>query len=257
MDEESKDVSASTDVVADTATDVSSATEEVSTNEAQADVSTDAANETDQSDSEAAGESEETEAGDGEELKPKSQNRFQKLANENRDLKERIAQLEQLAVPTEQDYLEGGYEPTEAKLNALEAKIAQRDQIEKVTSLNHAIDNDMARIIHDFPQLDPKNEQFNKELAIDLFTQYDRDSGAQYTDDGITLNTNQLPYQYIRDKMRLIEKARAEARVKAQKNVESMVSAAETTSSKAPVITKEAKDMSTKELEANLGIVYQ
>ena len=257
MDEQSTDVTASTEAVADTATDVSSATEEVSTTEAQAEESTDATEAAGQTEESEVGESAETEANNGEELKPKSQNRFQKLANENRDLKERVAQLEQLAVPTEQDYIDGGYDPTEAKLNALEAKMAQRDSIEKVTSLNHAIDNDMSRILSEFPELNPTSKEFNKELAIDIFTQYDIDSGAEYTEDGITLNTNQLPFRYVQDKMRLIKKARADAKVQAQKDVESMVSAAESTGSKAPVVKREAKDMTSKELESTLGIVYQ
>lgn len=253
MDEQSSDVTASTDAAVDTTVDESSATEQVSEVEAPAEDNTDVSDE--QSDD--TGETAETETSDGEELKPKSQNRFQKLANENRDLKERVAQLEQLAIPSEQDYIDGGYDPTEAKLNVLEARLEQRDSIEKVTALNHAIDTDMSRILHEYPALDPNSKEFNRDLAIDLFTQYDKDSGAQYTEDGITLNTNQLPYQYISDKMRLIQKARAEAKVKAQKAVESMVSAADTTSSKAPVVKKEAKDMTSKELESSLGIVYQ
>lgn len=254
MDEESNGVDTSTnDVAVDTTAAESPTTEEVS---AEVEDTESANASTGQQ--EDVGGAEETEAGDGAELKPKSQNRFQKLANENRGLRERVAELEQLAVPTEQDYIDGGYDGTEAKLNALEARIQQRDAVESITNLNHSVDSDMARILHEYPELDPSNtEKFNKDLAIDLFSQFDRDSGAQYTQDGILLQTNQLPYQYIKDKMQLIEKASAKARVSAQKAVESMVASAETTSSAAPKVSKDAKDKSIEELEAELGIVYQ
>lgn len=169
-------------------------------------------------------------------LTEKSQNRFQKLANRNRELEEKIAQLEQLQVPTEEDYLEGGYDPIEAKVNAMQAERQQEKAIAQVERLNSAYDTDMLRIMNEYPQLNPKSDQFSEELAMELFTQYDQDSGVQYTEDNIVLGANQLPYQYIKDKMNLIGKATAKAQVKAQKDVERMVAAADTQGSKAPSV---------------------
>lgn len=194
------------------------------------------------------------EASEEEKLAPKSQNRFQKLANENRELRAKIAELEEVAIPSEQDYLDGGYDATEAKLNALEAKLQQRDTIEQITSLNSAIENDMVRIIHEYPELDPKSPKFREDLAKTIFTQYDQDSGAKYSKDGIVLETNQLPYSYIKQKMDLIGLASKDAQVKAQKSVEKMVAVAETPTGKS--IPKAPKEMTTKELEDNLGVVY-
>lgn len=179
-------------------------------------------------------------------LAPKSENRFQKLANtnkaltvENRQLTEQIKQLEQLQVPTEQDYIDGGYDPMEAKLNAMEAREQQRNAVEQVERLNSSYENDMLRVIHEYPQLDPNNKsQYNEALAIKLFTQYDKDTGAQYTDDGIVLNTNQLPHEYIKEKMDLIGIAAKQAGVTAQRNVEKMVAQADTPGSKAPELSK-------------------
>jgi hypothetical protein len=252
-EEEAKD----TGVVAETApveqtTEVESPTTEKATEEVQEDVAT--------SDDTEAVETETSEETDVEEateetLAPKSQNRFQKLANENRELKSRIAQLEEVSIPSEQDYLDGGYDATEAKLNVLEAKLQQREAIDNITSLNSAIDNDMVRIIHEYPHLDPKSPEFNKDLAVKLFEQYDKDSGAQYADGGIVLETKQLPFEYIKDKMALIGIASQDAKVSAQKSVEKMVAAAETPTGK--VIPKAPADMTKAELEKSLGVVYQ
>jgi len=239
-----------TDAPVEPTTEVESPTTEQATEEVTNDAAT--SEDTEPVETETA-ETEDTDVSD-ETLAPKSKNRFQKLANENRELKSKIAQLEELAVPTEQDYLDGGYDATEAKLNALEARFQQQEAIARVADLNRDIDNDMVRIVHEYPQLDPKNPQFNKDLAINLFNQYDRDSGAKYTEDGITLETNQLPYEYIKAKMELVGIASRNAKVEAQKSVEKMVSVAETPAGSPP---KEAKDMTIEEMEAAYGIVRQ
>lgn len=183
-------------------------------------------------------------------LAPKSENRFQKLANRNRELEERVKQLEEFKVPTEQDYIDGGYDPMEAKVNAMQAEWQQSQALGKVKELNQDYETDMVRIIHEYPQLDPTNDLYNEKLAIGLFTQYDRDSGTQYADGGVVLTTNQLPHQYIKDKMDLIGIASANERVKAQKNVERMVSAADTQGSRAPAV---SKDDSTEALRDRLA----
>lgn len=181
-------------------------------------------------------------AAETEELKPKSQNRFQQLANDNRHLREQIKELEDLQIPTQDDYIEQGMDETQAKLSVLEAKQQQRDAIDSVVYLNQSVDNDLANVMREFPVLDPSSKQFNEKLATSVMSQYDRDSGAEYDKTGIMIRTAQLPYQYIKDKMDLVSMASAQAKVEAQKNVESMVSQADTPSSTAPVPTDSATE---------------
>jgi len=249
MAEDSQSVTETTEVAAQP-TDVA---EPVETTEVESQPTEETQDTTDTQEAEV---TEETETSDESDLSPKSQNRFQKLANENKSLREKLAQLEALQVPTEQDYIDGGYDPIEAKVNALEANYNRDRQVDNIMQLNQAIDGDMNRIIVEFPQLNPKSPEFNQDLAQTLFNQYDQDAGAEYTEDGITLKTNQLPYQYIKNKMELIGLATSKAKVQAQKSVEQMVAAADTPSSKAPPAT-DLKDKSTKDLEKELGIVYQ
>jgi hypothetical protein len=167
-------------------------------------------------------------------LKPKSENRFQKLANENRNLKEQIKQFEALQVPTEEDYIESGMTQEQAEVAAIKANLQQRDAVESIVHLNQSVESDLERTMREYPQLDPSSKQFNEKLAASVMAQYDRDSGAEYDESGIMVRTTQLPYEYIKDKMELISMASAQAKVEAQKNVESMVSAADTPSSTAP-----------------------
>lgn len=169
------------------------------------------------------------------ELKPKSENRFQRLANENRDLKERLKGIEALQVPSKEDYLEDGQDETQAEISALKAQFAQRDAIETVTSLNNSIDVDLANMKQEFPILDPKSKEYNAKFANSILSQYDADTGAQYdTETGLMLSTAQLPYQYVKNKMDLMNMAYSRASVDAQRNVESMVSQSDSATASVP-----------------------
>ena len=169
------------------------------------------------------------------ELKPQSQNRFQKLANENRNLREQIRQLEQLKVKTADDFIEEGYDETAAEIQAVKEALAQRDAVDTVVNLNNAVNTDMERVLREYPQLDPSSKDFNKDLAVSIMQQYDRDAVAEYDPEtGIMISTNQYPYDYIKSKMDLISAARAQAQVEAQRNVEHMVAHADTPSASAP-----------------------
>lgn len=252
MAEEANDVvqdTPVTDAVVDTVettTDTSSEVEQTA-EETQADAPAEAEESTD---STAEAETDSVEE-NTEELKPKSQNRFQRLANENRELKDQVKQLESLKVPTEEDYIDSGMDATEAKLSALEANLQQRDAVESIVSLNHSVDSDLEQTMREYPQLDPQSKQFNEKLAASVMAQYDRDSGAEYDKSGIMIRTSQLPYEYIKDKMNLVGMASAQAKVEAQKNVESMVAHADTPSSTAP--TQDPKTETTEQMRERLA----
>ena len=248
MDEESNGVEATEVAAVEQTTEV----ESPATEQADEQVTEEASEETEQVQADEPETEADTQVEAEETLAPKSQNRFQKLANENRELRTKIAELEQVQVPTEQDYLDGGYDPIEAKVNAMQAEMQRDRAVNQITSLNKDIDNDMARIIHEFPVLDPQSPQFNKDLAVKLFNQYDKDAGTKYADNGIVLETAQLPHEYIKEKMELIGIASKNAQAKAQKSVEKMVSQAETPSGSPPI---DVKDMSIAEMEAKYGIV--
>ena len=170
-------------------------------------------------------------------LKPKSQVRFQKLANENRVLKEELRQLKELQVPSKEDYIEDGDDELTASVKALEADRAQEKAVNQIVELNQFVDTDIEKAMREFPLLNPQSKEFNPSLAQSLMEQYDSDSGAQYVEQNgqqVMISTSQLPYEYIKSKMDLIGIVSANAKVQAQKNVESMVAQADTPMSTAP-----------------------
>lgn len=182
-------------------------------------------------------ETEDVKVDETEELKPKSQNRFQRLANENRVLKQKLMEAEELKVPTEEEYLESGQDEVTASLNAIKAERQQEKAVEQIVYLNQSVDTDIEKVMHEYPALDPTSKVFNEKLAMSLMGQYDTDTGAQYIEQNgqkIMVSTTQLPYDYIKEKMNLIGMASDQAKIEAQKNVESMVAHADTPSSSAP-----------------------
>lgn len=243
MPEEKTDVA--TDVAAVeqpiTETDSSPVEEQVASDtaqaeESQAEVSNEQSNDTE-------GEKEEVAPGvQVDDLKPKSQNRFQDLANRNRELEQKLREMSEFQAPTKDDYIAGGYDESEARINALEAKLAQGEALGQVKQLNLAVDNDMVRVLSEYPELSPSSSKFNEKLAQNLMAQYDRDAQAEYSEDGIVLSANQMPYEYIKSKMDLLNLATKQERVTAQRNVEKMVAAAETPTGQAPTSESETLD---------------
>lgn len=118
-----------------------------------------------------------------ESLAPKSQNRFQKLANENRELKEQLERLksQETQVATEQELLnevnpETGdyYTPAEAeriaRQQALEAQqkatFEERQNLE-LQQHQEVVGNESRQALQDFPMLNPESKDFKPEIAAE------------------------------------------------------------------------------------------
>lgn len=239
MAEEAVDVTPETTEVVEDAVETTTETEssevEQTTEETEESEQSEETESTDEAEVET--ETEDVTVDETEELKPKSVNRFQQLANENRNLKQQLKELEELQVPTEEDYLESGQDELTASINALKAEREQEKAVEQIVYLNQSVDSDIEKVMGDYPVLNPKSPEFNEKLAQSLMGQYDTDTGAQYVEQNgqkIMVSTTQMPYDYIKEKMDLIGMASAQAQIVAQKNLESMVSQADTPSSSAP-----------------------
>lgn len=117
-------------------------------------------------------------------LAPKSENRFQKLANENRELKERLDRLksQETQVATEQELLnevnpETGenYSPQEAEriaraqsLESQQQSVSQERYELEVRQNQVTLADEANQALKDFPMFDPSSETYNKGLAAQV-----------------------------------------------------------------------------------------
>lgn len=204
-----------------------------------------------------------------EELAPKSVNRFQKLANENRELRERLAQLDarKAQVATEQELLNqinpdtGDYytiadAERAARMQANERQ-QERLQVEEynlqVQQNRHQLSTEAEKSLADFPELDETSDKFDEATAREFEAAL---SQALILDQqGNPIGAYMSPYQLARS---IVSPARAAAQraetlgqAKAQKATAKMLASSDPspTSSQS---NKSFESLSLKEMEARL-----
>lgn len=208
-------------------------------------------------------ESEEQSQGE-KELAPKSQNRFQTLANENRDLKEQIDRLksQEAQIATEQGLLNeinpetGEYYTTqeiervafqESREQQQQTLAQQRYDLE-VQQNQQIISNEANQALQEFPMFDETSPSFDKELA----TQADKLLGQSLIiQDGKIVGSTISPYQLYKTIATSAQAATTKGEVKAQRSTEKMLANADTTGSSQQGEPAFAK-LSLKEMEAKL-----
>lgn len=215
---------------------------DASTEEESADESTDEA---------AAEDTEESAQGEPDEkpLAPKSQNRFQQLANENRQLREQLANLDakQAQVATEQELLNeinpetGDYytiaeAERAARLQANETvqqQLARERSALEVQQNQHVLTTEANQALQEFPELDSDSDQFDAELAAE----YDAALGQAIilNEQGIPIGAHMSPYQLAKSIVGPAKRAAAKAEIigqaNAQKATERMLASADSRSS--------------------------
>lgn len=178
------------------------------------------------------------------ELSPKSENRFQALANKNRELEAQLAELtsREAQVATEQDLINQIDPETDeyytvadaarlARFQTNEAQqktLAEERQSLQVQQNQHNLANEAQQSLKDFPMFDEQSKDYNAEIAA----QADALLGANLVFDP---STNQIigsrvsPYQIYKTIADASTAAAARAQVTAQKANERMLANADVT----------------------------
>lgn len=204
-----------------------------------------------------------------ERLAPKSVNRFQKLANENRALREQLAQLEarKAQVATEQELLnqidpETGdyYTIADAERAArIQANEKQQEYLQvqeyelQVQQNQQLLSSEANKSLADFPELDASSDKFDESVALEYEAAL---AQALILDqNGTPIGAHMSPYQLAKSIVSparaAAERAKALGQAEAQKATAKMLATADPspTSSQS---NKSFESLSLKEMEARL-----
>lgn len=174
-------------------------------------------------------------------LAPKSENRFQKLANDNRELRERIAKLtsQETQVATEQELMgeinpETGdyYSPQEAERIArhqtnenLSQSLAQERYVLEVQANQEALSSEAVKALEEFPIFDERSKDYRPELA----TQADNllKQSLIFDQNGTLVGSQLSPYQLYKTIADSTQVNNPQIQAKAQRSVEKMLANAD------------------------------
>lgn len=198
------------------------------------------------------------------ELSPKSENRFQQLANDNRELKAEIDRLksQEAQIATEQGLLAeinpetGEYYTTqeieriafqESRELQQQAVAQQRYDLE-VQQNQQIISGEANQVLQEFPMFDETSADYDAERTAD----YEQLLGQSLiVQDGKIVGSNLSPYQLAKTIATSAKAGAAKGQIKAQKSTEKMMANADATGSSQQGESSFEK-LSLKEMEAKL-----
>lgn len=141
-------------------------------------------------------------------LGEKGQKRMQTLANQVREQKEYIKQLESQIAPQPEPYdiqraIAEGVPEERAKLEALEHRLDANEQKEKasqetnrIIELNGAVLTDAENVVRDFPEMNPDSDTFDPSLTKTVMDMWHQAADVQYMTDSngqVVTDTNGQP----------------------------------------------------------------
>ena len=188
-------------------------------------------------------------------LAPKSENRFQKLANENRTLREQIEKMtaetyetqtvEQLTDTVNPDTGEP-YTRAEAAVASLEQRLQMKEFNEKVTQTHSVLGSESYEILQEMPMFNPDSPEFDAELAEiaadTLEANLIRDPNMQEIDPatgkptgrGVVVDFHRSPKQIYSKLAKIHATSETKGRQQGQKDTQEMLANADSPGSAAP-----------------------
>ncbi len=172
-------------------------------------------------------------------VKPKSENRFQKLANENRELRERIEKInsETYTPQTVEELQEEGLSPELAEVRNLKQQLEVQNFNNQVYEVQTALGQESQKVIQDFPMFNPDSEEYDEEIAQQaaglLESNLDRDPNT-----GQIIGYRSSPYQIYKPIADAYTKSQIQGQIKGQKANKRMLASVDAPSSATPRETK-------------------
>lgn len=178
---------------------------------------------------------EEQPLGEEKPLSTKAENRFQKLANENRALREQIEQLNaQVYAPqTVEELVDEGLTPEMAEVRALKQELELQAYNNRVVEAQTALSEESAQVMQDFPIFNPDSPEFDADIAA-AAAQSLQASLIQDPNTGQIIGSHLSPYQIYKPIYDAYRKSRLEGQLKGQKATAQMLSAVDATPSATP-----------------------
>jgi hypothetical protein len=193
-------------------------------------------------------------------LAPKSENRFQKMANENRSLREQVEKLtgdvyqpqtaEELSDMVNPETGEN-YTKSEARVVALEQKLELKDYNERVTGVQSFLGAESYEVLDKFPVFNPDDkEHFDPELAEiaseTMEANLIRDPNVpeigpdgQPTGLGLIIGYNKSPKQIYTNLARIHGVSTTKGQIKGQQDTEKQLANVDAGGNAAPPTVKE------------------
>jgi hypothetical protein len=97
---------------------------------------------------------------------------------------------------TEDDLLEEGLDPVDAKIQAIREEFDYREQVNQIAELTTTVRSDVVNVLSDYPIYNPNSPDYDPEFTKMVDDAYDQAAKLQTTEDGAILHAEVLPYEH-------------------------------------------------------------
>lgn len=177
-----------------------------------------------------------------EEKPSKADERKAQLNTEIRDLvatrntlRDEVAKVnsEVYQAPTEQELIEEGMSPSDAKVEALERRLELRDYNDSVAEAQLTLESESERVLKDFPIFNPESEDFDKDLAAEV-AEIMQSNLVLDPNTGQVRGSNVSTYKLYKTFATAAQSSATQGRIKGQQDTEKMLANADPSSNAAP-----------------------
>lgn len=173
-------------------------------------------------------------------LTPKSENRFQKLANENKELRQELERInsEVYKPQTAEELIEEGLSPEMAEVRELKQTLELQAYNNKVYEAQVSLSNEAEQVLKDFTMFNPDSPDFDADIAADAAEALE---GVLIKDPntGQIIGSHLTPYQIYKPIADAYKKSQLRGEIKGQKATEKMLASVDARPSATPTKAKE------------------
>lgn len=168
-------------------------------------------------------------------LSPKAENRFQKLANENRELREYIEQINaQVYQPqTAEELVDEGLSPELAEVRALKQQLEVQSYNQQVYQAQMNISSEAEQILDSYPMFDPESPEFDKDIAATAAASLEA-ALIKDPNTGQIIGSHLSPIQIYKPIADAYRKSQLAGQIKGQKATEQMLASVDAKPSATP-----------------------
>jgi len=165
------------------------------------------------------------------------QNEIRGLVAKKNQLRDEIADLNNnvYRAQTAEELVDQGYDPTTARVEALEQESQMTKFNNHVADVNANLNIESLQVMSDFPVFNPDAPEYDKALADRASQMYEKVSGI-VTDPktGLIIDAKVLPYDFYKNIAEVAQRGKQEGSISGQKAAEKNIAAADPVSSSVP-----------------------
>lgn len=184
-----------------------------------------------------------------EQAKARAQMEYQNRQRTRQQVQKQID--ENYGPKTEEDFINEGVDPVQAKLEAMQSQLDYREQRAYIAELNAGMQAEAVNVFNDFPEFNPQSPDYDPEFAQMVEAQYQTAARLQTDETGLVTNADIPLYEFHERMHNIYSRGATKGQKQAQADTAQMLARTEDIGGSSSTNTSKGDDLAS--LEERLG----